>query len=480
MLIVEHSSRFAPERKYVLRVLLGEILGLDFEVIPANRSNVVIRDADCSACIEMPDVLFSTEPENWLMPASLPVEPLQRVSVCELGVSTSRLEEPLPVIFGLCTEGVPIVTRSENATRLEIDILGSVFFCLTRYEEVVSPLRDRHSRFPAAAALAFREGFLHRPIVDEYAEILWELMSERFPRIKRRQRQPRLRMTFDIDWPAITLGLSVREVLHASGADIIRRKEPRLAARRLASLMHVRSGRVEKDAGNIFDWIMDACESRNLEATFFVISGGGRGDIDGSYVVEQPWIRHLLRSIHERGHQIGIHPTYESWRDPARTKAEFDRLRSVCASEGIVQSQWGGRQHYLRWEPQMTWQNYESAGIDFDSSLGYADDTGFRCGTCQEFPVFNLRTREELQLRERPLMAMDATLFGKPDKDGLDLTPQEAIQRLRSLQETCERYDGDLTLLWHNNWLIRRPVRMAFTEMLANQADPVTHEGVLA
>jgi len=39
---------------------------------------------------------------------------------------------------------------------------------LTRYEEVVKSVKDEHERFPARASLAYREGFLMRPIVNEY------------------------------------------------------------------------------------------------------------------------------------------------------------------------------------------------------------------------------------------------------------------------------------------------------------------------
>ena len=47
------------------------------------------------------------------------------------------------------------------------------------------------------------------------------------------------------------------------------------------------------------------------------------------------------------------------------------------------------RQHYLRWRAPTTWQNWEDAGLDYDSTVGYADHVGFRAGTCYEYPIFN-------------------------------------------------------------------------------------------
>ena len=42
---------------------------------------------------------------------------------------------------------------------------------LSRYEELITKDRDQHNRFPATASVAFKAGFLDRPIVSEYLEI---------------------------------------------------------------------------------------------------------------------------------------------------------------------------------------------------------------------------------------------------------------------------------------------------------------------
>ena len=61
---------------------------------------------------------------------------------------------------------------------------------LTRYEEVVNndPLRilDAHERFPATASIAYKENFLHRPVVNEYFEILWYCIKELVPHLEKK------------------------------------------------------------------------------------------------------------------------------------------------------------------------------------------------------------------------------------------------------------------------------------------------------
>ncbi len=106
------------------------------------------------------------------------------------------------------------------------------------------------------------------------------------------------------------------------------------------------------------------------------------------------------------------------------------------------------RQHFLRLDIPLTWRNHEAAGLDHDSSLGYADQIGFRAGTCREYPLFDLLESRPLRLRERPLIVMDATLFGY-----LGLGLDEAASRTRTIVDACRRHRGDAVLLYHNDSL---------------------------
>jgi hypothetical protein len=117
----------------------------------------------------------------------------------------------------------------------------------------------------------------------------------------------------------------------------------------------------------------------------------------------------------------------------------------------------------LTGENFMTWQIWKDAGLDYDSTLGFADHVGFRCGTCHEFPVFNLRTRSPLRLRERPLVAMDTTLLAP---QYMALRPEQAIEWIERLSSTCRRFGGTFSLLWHNSSLIESWQRGIYLESL--------------
>ena len=124
-------------------------------------------------------------------------------------------------------------------------------------------------------------------------------------------------------------------------------------------------------------------------------------------------------------------------------------LRRVLAAEGIDQPQLGGRQHFLRWETPSTARLRDDQGLDYDSTLSFADRPGFRCGTCREYPLYDLHQRRALRLRERPLIVMECSVIAERYL-GLGYSDQ-ALALMQGYRDTCHRFGGDFTLLWHSS-----------------------------
>jgi len=79
-----------------------------------------------------------------------------------------------------------------------------------------------------------------------------------------------------------------------------------------------------------------------------------------------------------------------------------------------------------------------------DSTCGYADKEGYRCGTGSEFSVFNILSREKLKLKERALIVMDCSLF-----DYQGMTYREAESVINKLRKNT----SITTILWHNSYI---------------------------
>ncbi len=172
-----------------------------------------------------------------------------------------------------------------------------------------------------------------------------------------------------------------------------------------------------------------------------------------------------MQFVHRRGHEIGLHPSYNSFCNRQHIADEFSMLREQCERLGVHQSSWGGRQHFLRWKNPTTWTAWDQAGLDYDSSVGYATDVGFRCGTCREYPVYDLVNRKPLQLRERPLIVMECALSYQ-----LERPKASSFERIAKLIERCRRMKGNFTLLWHNNNLLTNSQRCCYEQVVQKAA----------
>jgi hypothetical protein len=421
-LLVETPPGYDAERRYILGVVLGDRLGLDWTLRTEERADVRIGLAEDpqGPCVRVPDVLFATPREQWLTPASLP---------------SVEHADGLPVIYGAAPE----------PSRLAVDVFGSAFFMLTRYEELVIGDRDPHGRFPASASVAARAGLLGTPVVDVYVELLGDALRRTWPRLARPRHEYRVLLTHDVDHPLAALDNGPRAFARQLAGDLVRRRDARLAVRRVRSLRDHRL-----DPNNTYDFLMDVSERHGLRSAFYFLAYRDERPRDGAYLFEHPFVRPLLGHIARRGHEIGIHPSFCTYRDPARTREEFARLVRVAEAEGVQQDRWGGRQHFLRWENPQTWRNFQAAGLTYDTTLAYPEVIGFRTGTCRPYRVFDLEERRPLDLWEVPFQVMDVTVLA-----GMGLGREAARTAILDVAAQCRRYAGCLGILWHNNTYLR-------------------------
>jgi len=407
------SDSYTAEREYIFSVILKEFLVLDYIIQKTGSTDVCISDKDKKRQIIVPDVLFAISKAKWLTPESLPKQPLETWVPCKMGFDNNVEFPPVPIIYGAYKTDVYGGNHlcNEQCIYLPIDIFGSAFFMLTRYEEYVKPDRDQHDRFPAKESLAYQEGFLERPIINEYIDILWIYLKKLFPELEKKGKNFRTILSHDVDTPFAQAFSGISHLIRNCGGDIIRRRSPALAINRAISWKAVKHGDYIQDTNYTFDRIMAISEKYNLKSVFNFKSACTDPLYDDKYSIDHHYIRKLMRNIHERGHEIGIHLSYNTYKDEEQTKLEFEKLLTVCEEERIIQAKYGGRQHFLRWNVPITWRNWAKAGIDYDSTLTYADHAGFRCGICYEYPVFNLEEHKSLPLIEYPLIDREGSVL---------------------------------------------------------------------
>jgi peptidoglycan/xylan/chitin deacetylase (PgdA/CDA1 family) len=351
----------------------------------------------------------------------------------------------LVVLYGGPDHGGAWMSIAGDTLTLHADVLGSSFFAMTRLEEVGAGQRDAYGRFPQEATVAWREGFVTRAVVDEYTNLLWWAMLRQWPRMRRRVRDFAVRVSHDVDRPMAYDHKALRDrlwsVRHHAGEGTL----PQLAGSHGLNALAAALRLPHRDPFDTFDLLMDADERRGLRATYFFLCGGTSRH-DGRYDIRSKRMRRLLRRISERGHEIGLHGSYETIDAPVLLQDQKRRLAAVLEEEGLPSEVRSCRQHYLRWQAPTTWRVQQAAGLAIDASVGFNGAAGFRCGTSFEHPVFDAEERAPLRLRERPLHIMDRVLAGLDEEQA-----QAAIDEVR--QEVA-RHGGTLEILWHNNTFV--------------------------
>jgi hypothetical protein len=346
---------------------------------------------------------------------------------------------------------MPLIAVTGEGWHIGYDILGLTYWMLTRQEEVGRTDLDNHGRFPATSSHAYQHNYLERPIVDEWLRILEQVITRTWPGITLTQHQFSIKVSHDVDAPSRYGFASAKGLLRAMAGDVLKRGDIQNALRAPWIRLNTRDALHPGDPFNTFEWIMDLSDQHGLTSAFYFICGR-TSNMDADYEPEHPAIRALMRRIHDRGHEIGLHPSYGTYQKPELIAQEAQRLRTVLAEENIQQNVLGGRMHYLRWEHPATLRAWADAGMDYDSTLSYADRPGFRCGTCFEYPAFDPVAREPLNLRVRPLAAMECSVI---DACYLGLGTGEAARaKFEQLKDSCRAVNGCFTVLWHNSRLI--------------------------
>jgi len=324
---------------------------------------------------------------------------------------------------------------SRGYFRCTEDLLASAVLVLSRVEELDSPRHDQHGRFEAAASIAVRDGYLERPIVDEYGLALRAAMQLIVPGWKPRPRRLRVKLSHDLD--EIGIPFSPRDAA------------VQLLARRsfAAGLRDLLSGIAPFTPGSLRQ-VMEICHLAEVHGLHSALywKASARTPYDSGYSLADPRVARVIAWAGDSNIEMGVHPGYDTFLSPEKLCAEAERCR-----QAIGQKRLGGRQHYLRWRPE-TWLHWEQCGLDYDSTLGYADHVGFRAGTSVPYLPWLWKENRRANLLEVPLVLMDRTLTSA---DYMGLTPEESLVTVKNLIRRCEAVGGVLTLLWHNNCLGR-------------------------
>jgi len=369
--------------------------------------------------------------DNYKKKESMPQRPLKRFYYNDL------FKDLIGLFYKKNTKN--IIEQKGELIVLNLDIIASIFFMITRYEEYIQlEMKDEHQRFPAEESIAYKEGFLMRPIVNEYIELLFYLIKKLNPDIGISKRKFEVFMTHDVDHLLMYDNFPIKRLT----CDLIRKKSFNLFIKSLICFLkgkwHYRKD-YKKDPYWLFHYFLK--EEKGVKNVFYFMSGG-TFKWEKEYNIKDKKVLELIKELQDSKVEIGLHGSYYSFNNKSRLKKEKKILDNIL---GI--KKYGIRQHYLKFDIKKTLQIQNELDFKYDTTCGYSKHEGFRFGICCPFRVYDLERDKALDLIEIPLIVMDVTL-----KDHRKLTIDEAIKVIQNLKNVCQKHNGVFTTLWHNSF----------------------------
>lgn len=408
-----YSTDITPRLQYISAFIGKQVAGDAF---------FLTSDADTFKQYEGPKINYSNnkiaEGEFWILPHSL---------LFEKNIRTHPIE---------CFDFNGQKAFFKTGGDIPFDIFAASFFLLSRYEEYLPHSKDIYGRYAHENSVAFKEGFLHIPVINYWLEGFRKRLSDKFPSFKSQSSQFSFLPTYDIDEAFSYKYKSWWRTCGGVGKAMLKGQWSRISERR-----RVLKGELQ-DPFDSFAWMDKLHEKYKLQPRYFFLVADKTGKYDRNILPKEKGLRELIRQ-HSDKYITGIHPSWQSGSDPSMIKSEIQTLQHITGRRVLC-----SRQHFIRLTLPHTFRHLINAGIEEDFSMGYGSINGFRASIATPFPWYDLDRDQETGLLLYPFCFMEANSFFEQK-----FTPAQALEEMRHYHKEVKAVNGMLITLWHNTFL---------------------------
>lgn len=330
---------------------------------------------------------------------------------------------------------VPCFFPTVEASEIPFDIFAASFFLISRYEEYLPHIKDKHGRFTASESIAYQNGFLEKPLVDVWAYKFLETLKQKFPDFEHTTRKFEYLSTIDVD---NAYAYKYKSFIRTLGGFLKDASQFKVFTiwDRFAVLFNIK-----KDPFDTFQKLIELKKTYGVKTIFFFLIGDYT-TFDTNVSSSKRKFKLLIKDMVDYA-CVGLHPSYYTMNNPVMLKKEKERLEAIT-NMPIKRS----RQHYLRVSLPETYQQLIDLEIEEDYSMGYATHVGFRASTCTPFYFYDLDFEIQTPLKIFPFALMDATL-----NDYMKLTPKQSLGKIRDLKNEVKAVNGTFITVFHNESL---------------------------
>ena len=250
--------------------------GLSLQLVGAE--GLILFDSLCKgfshASSDLPFTSWAAEQEGW----------------------KSVLGDPLPAP-GIDVIPSPLIEEVNEDYVIHYDILGLMYWMLTRIEEVERNDLDEHGRFPAHSSHAFKYNYLDRPVVDEWLHILGQVIVRKWPSVTLKQHQFKMLISCDVDSP-FALDGTISKMIRRAAGDILIRKAPNELYKTIVGTCYTICFNLNIDQHRQgINFIMEVNERYDRKVAFYFISKISHPTLDNCFNLNSKSMRKILKFI---------------------------------------------------------------------------------------------------------------------------------------------------------------------------------------
>ena len=286
------------------------------------------------------------------------------------------------------------------------------------------PIHSYSFRLDQAIAPAFEHAWVNRIVL--FLRRWWAFENDRseeeaFGSVPRAV----VHLTHDVDAVSKTLAIRAKQTAFC------------LYNRRIANAARFLMGPADYWQFDNILALEEAADRRSLWNVY-----GGRGGwlrtpreilMDPAYSVCSARLSSQLAHMAQDGHRIGLHPRFDTWKDPADLRTEKSTIEDAIRHK-VTQV----RQHWLRFSFGETWRAQHAAGLEHDLTLGFNDRSGFRNGAALSF------IDSGSGMRVTPMVLMDSHLY-----DYATLSEEGRFAAIDAILDELVATGGEASVIWH-------------------------------
>lgn len=315
---------------------------------------------------------------------------------------------------------------------IPFDIFSAAFYLLSRYEEYL-PIEANFNEdgiFKSECSIAYKEGFLEKPLIDIWAAKLEEKLISLFADyVPSDEKKFRFLPIIGVNAPYRYRTYSVLGNLLRLGKKVLERDWTELK-KQLRVLL-----RIDQDPYCNIERIVDIHNRNSLRPLFALRVSNKKWYKKPIYFAYSTYKKILCRN-----YQIGLCLSETATYSASQLKLEQSYLSRIFRMRIVISMSSKYDFNISRY-----YQNLSSRNIKEDFSMAYPDRLGFRTSTCTPFRIYDLNKEEYYRLEVHAVPLTDWSA------QRMKLSRDEFIDAMIEMVNAVKMLNGEFVMAFHND-----------------------------